>query len=209
MPSRHAEEPDNPARRAGGAHGKCPPLSDNHRSPIPRRVVVAQRRAKFLFPGPALARIARVARPALPGITLVTLTLARIARGFVDTPRRNLVDTLHRNLVDARNVTNGPDRLAEDGIVLLGHRGRGLSRRVGRRIPPLITTVAPPTTANQKKTPTNSAPWSTPTGPKLPSWPLPAKASSDITNAPATEAASSLTSAARTAARPPRPTTPR
>ncbi|PBJ33496.1 hypothetical protein, partial [Mycobacterium avium] len=70
--------------------------------------------------------------PTLPRITRVTLTLARNARGFVDTLRRNLVDTLRRNLVDtfrrnlveARNVTNGPDRLAEDGIVLLGHRRR-------------------------------------------------------------------------------------
>ncbi len=67
--------------------------------------------------------------------------------------------------------------------------GRGL-------IPPLSTTVIPPITVNQKKTPSSNAPWSTPTWPKLPSWPLPAYASSDITKAPAAEATNSLTIAA-------------
>jgi hypothetical protein len=39
-------------------------------------------------------------------------------------------------------------------------------------MPPVITTVTHPTTANQKKLPISNAPWSTPTSPKLPSLPL-------------------------------------
>ena len=58
---------------------------------------------------------------------------------------------------------------------LVGRAGAAAvwSGRLGRRlIPPVITTVTQPTTANQKKLPISKAPWSTPTSPKLPSRPL-------------------------------------